>query len=451
MREKDFLRNPGRRWMFVPLAGKERCAMIRLIEALNYRCLRYVHQPLQDFQILIGPNASGKTTFLDVVAFLGDLLAKGLDDAITERSTNIQDLFFLRQGTRFELAVEMEVPPDRQLAQGDDQNWEQVRYEVAIGMNPEASQYEIFDEQVILISSKVRHGAKGTQRSLFPAPPAPPESIMHPRMVGDAKRRTVRKVHLGNDNYYAETASGKSKGGWAPSIRLGPRKSALANMPDDEANFPATTWMRDLLIDGTQKLMLNSLALRQSSRPGQGQLFKPDGSNLPWVIEKLRKDDPARFREWIEQLQTALPDIDDVMTAEFPDTRHRFLQIVYRGGLKVPSWTVSDGTLRMLALTLPAYLTSFEGVYLIEEPENGIHPMAMETVYQALRSVYNAQILLATHSPVILGCSEFAEVLCFKKDQEGATDVVLGTEHPALRAWQDSLTLSDLYASGVLG
>ena len=70
--------------------------MIRLVEALNFRCLRYIRQPLADFQILIGPNASGKTTFLDVVGFLGDLLSKGLDDAITERSKDIHDLFFYR-------------------------------------------------------------------------------------------------------------------------------------------------------------------------------------------------------------------------------------------------------------------------------------------------------------------------------------------------------------------
>ncbi|MFN4258579.1 MAG: hypothetical protein ACK4RK_04730 [Gemmataceae bacterium] len=36
--------------------------MLTLIEALNYRCLRYVHQPLGPFHILVGPNASGKTT-----------------------------------------------------------------------------------------------------------------------------------------------------------------------------------------------------------------------------------------------------------------------------------------------------------------------------------------------------------------------------------------------------
>lgn len=274
---------------------------------------------------------------------------------------------------------------------------------------------------------------------------------MHSKNVGKGKKRIVRKVFDGNDNFYSEIEPGKSKGGWAPSIRLGPRKSALANMPDDETKFPVSTWLRKLLINGTQKLMLNSLALRQSSRPGQGRLFKPDGSNLPWVIEGLHHDDESRYRLWIKQLQTALPDIEDVKTVELPETRHRFLQIVYRGGLKVPSWTASDGTLRMLALTLPAYLTQFEGIYLIEEPENGIHPMAMETVYQALKSVYSAQILLATHSPVILGCAELDEILCFKKDESGATDIVTGKDHPALREWRGSLKVSDLYASGVLG
>lgn len=43
------------------------------VEALGYRCLRYVAQDLGAFQILVGANASGKSTFLDVVGFLGDL------------------------------------------------------------------------------------------------------------------------------------------------------------------------------------------------------------------------------------------------------------------------------------------------------------------------------------------------------------------------------------------
>ena len=60
--------------------------MLTKIEALNYRALHYVSQPLEPFQILIGPNASGKTTFLDVIALLADIIpAPNLGDAIRQR------------------------------------------------------------------------------------------------------------------------------------------------------------------------------------------------------------------------------------------------------------------------------------------------------------------------------------------------------------------------------
>ena len=133
------------------------------------------------------------------------------------------------------------------------------------------------------------------------------------------------------------------------------------------------------------------------------------------------------------------------------DDRHCYLIICYNGGLEVPSWMASDGTLRLLALTLPAYLSGFEGVYLIEEPENGIHPRAVETMYQSLSSVYQAQVLLATHSPVILSTVDAKDVLCFAKTDQGATDIVRGTEHPALRKWKGETNLGTLFAAGVLG
>jgi predicted ATPase len=80
--------------------------MITLIEARNYRCLRYIHQPLGPFHVLVGPHASGKSTFLDVIAFLGKLVSDGLETAIFERTWNIKDLIWGRQGNGFELAIE---------------------------------------------------------------------------------------------------------------------------------------------------------------------------------------------------------------------------------------------------------------------------------------------------------------------------------------------------------
>jgi predicted ATPase len=112
---------------------------------------------------------------------------------------------------------------------------------------------------------------------------------------------------------------------------------------------------------------------------------------------------------------------------------------------------VSDGTLRLLALTLLAYLPDLSGIYLIEEPENGIHPRAVETVFQSVSSVYGAQVLLATHSPVILSMAAPTQVLCFARSREGATDIIRGSEHPRLKEWKGAVDLGSLFASGVLG
>ena len=119
--------------------------------------------------------------------------------------------------------------------------------------------------------------------------------------------------------------------------------------------------------------------------------------------------------------------------------------------MKVPSWLVSDGTLRLLALTLLAYIPKLEGIFLVEEPKNGIHPRAVEAVFQSLSSVYDARVLLATHSPVILSIAKAEEVLCFAKTSEGATDIVRGSEHPKLKEWRGETDLGTLFASGVLG
>lgn len=94
---------------------------------------------------------------------------------------------------------------------------------------------------------------------------------------------------------------------------------------------------------------------------------------------------------------------------------------------------VSDGTLRFLALSLPAFLPGYDKTYLIEEPENGIHPEAVEHLYAFLRSAVESQVLVTTHSPVILETAEPDRLLCFSKNREGASQIVSGEQHSALR------------------
>jgi energy-coupling factor transporter ATP-binding protein EcfA2 len=120
--------------------------MITRVEALNYRALRDVDVSLGAFEVLVGPNGSGKSTLLDVVALLGDVLRVGparaiLGDqrqGIPQRSPDPRRLCWMRQGDRFELALETRIPPSRKalLKNGD---YDRCRYEMVIGVGGEVS------------------------------------------------------------------------------------------------------------------------------------------------------------------------------------------------------------------------------------------------------------------------------------------------------------------------
>ena len=133
-----------------------------------------------------------------------------------------------------------------------------------------------------------------------------------------------------------------------------------------------------------------------------------------------------------------------------PEDKKRYSSLKYQNGVEVPHGSISDGTLRLLALTVLAYLPETSGIYLIEEPENGLHPMALETVYQSLTSFYEGQVLVTSHSPILLNLASPEQLLCFQKTAEGA-EVIRGDRHPALQDWKRDVSMSDLFAAGVLG
>jgi predicted ATPase len=422
--------------------------MIRLIETKNFRSLKFISQPLEDFHVLVGTNASGKTTFLDVVSFIADLVGHGVDYAITQRTRNFEDLTFAGKGGDIEFAIEMEIPEaQRKLLKG---KFDRIRYEVRLGLMESTMEHAIHEEKVVLLNAeKASKKSDGVLRLTFPEYAEEDKFLLNKTYIGGQYKQVIRKREGGNDNFYPESRE-DGGGGWIPSFKLGIKKSALGNLPADVTKFPVSSWLKNFLSDGVQMFILDSLNIRRASPPGQSLRFKTDGSNLPWVIEELKKNNMDAYQNWVVHLQTALPDVVEVLTVERSDDRHRYLKVRYSSGMEVPSWLVSDGTLRLLALTLPAYLPDFTGVYLIEEPENGIHPQAIEPVFQSLSSVYNAQILLATHSPVILSMVKVEQVLCFGKTPAGTTDIVKGTDHPQLKGWKGETNLNILFAAGVL-
>ena len=175
-------------------------AVISSVDALNYRCLRYVARSLKPFQVLVGPNASGKTTFLDVIGFLSDVVSKGLDHALTDRAPDARDLLFRGCGTGLELAIEAAVP-DHLREQSMAPDWNAVRYQVAVGFDDTDRQFELKAETLMLLHTDMR---ATKELDVFPWPPTPPESLQ--KTIGSDDRKVlINKVQGGTDNFYDET------------------------------------------------------------------------------------------------------------------------------------------------------------------------------------------------------------------------------------------------------
>jgi len=330
--------------------------MINLIEVKNFRSLKHISQKLNGFNVLVGANATGKTTFMDLIKFVADIVDNGIEKAVFDRVSNYDELTFGKQGGDIEFAIELRLPDEIISKLGYP--YSIIRYEIRIGLI-ETNEMGIKDEVAWLLPNDQSSQTKNTNlgRTLFPEYFTDPVKTVFNnngnKFTNKKYKRTLSKKLNGNDNFYVETSNNS---GWIPSFKLGIKKSALGNLPEDETRFPASTWLKKFLLEEVQLFILNSQIIKLSSPPAQKSGFKTDGSNLPWVIDSLKHKNPDSFRIWLEHIQTTLKDIVDIDTRVREDDRHRYIVVKYQNGIEVPSWLVSGGTLRLLALTIPAYI-----------------------------------------------------------------------------------------------
>ncbi|MDI6791440.1 MAG: AAA family ATPase [bacterium] len=423
--------------------------MIIKVEAVNYRCLKNISRPLDRFHVMAGPNGAGKSTFLEVLKVLGAFASDGLDSVWAESKANhLSELLFCGRGTSFQLAVELQSPPNlfAQLGRTNNAFKRCIRYEVEIGRETETETDEprILAENLWMMDKPTDLSRRHTvqQLSLFPSLSLPNRSLIH----GQSKtptgwRKVAAKSKKLNAYFRSETSD------WNFTLKNPPQRSALSTLPEDE-RFGLASWTKTTLTQKVQKLMLKSESMQRPCPPLKDRRFLPDGSTLPFVVHEL-KQNPKMFGAWLKQVQTILP-IRNIEVIKREEDKHSYLQVTYDSGLKVSSWHLSDGTLRMLALTLIPYIESEGDIYLIEEPENGVHPPAVEAIYKSLNSIYGGQALIATHSPVLVGLIDPNQLLCFSQTSDGEIDIVSGDQHPKLKNWQQDFRLAQLFASGIL-
>ncbi len=434
--------------------------MITRIEANRYRCFEKLAVDFNRYQVLVGRNGAGKSTLLDIPILIGEMLENrsiqktffGERDRLAPRASSAQDLVFSRKGDWFSLAVEVQLPAfladqlerkaseyfgKRELAarQHDPGRCAgHMRYE--LGFRISGGAVELSHEYLFLLPRN---------RKLLGDTP---EGLWGDVVELDADLARVI-IQRGSDNVsFIEPEVGRR--GKATPSNIPVNTPALSGAPLDLRLYAASDWLRNLLGRDILPVNLNLSAMRAPQRP-VGPDFKValDGTTLPWSVLGLEKK-PEVHQEWLDHISNALPFLKDVRGRTQEADNHAYLEVSYDTGYAVRSIGLSDGTLTLLALSILPFLDNVPAFVAVEEPENGIHPKAIEVILESLRVMERSQAWVTTHSPIVVAVTKPEDLLCLSLTKSAGVKVTRGSEHPTLKTWDGIPSLDVLFNAGVL-
>ena len=188
--------------------------------------------------------------------------------------------------------------------------------------------------------------------------------------------------------------------------------------------------------------------------PGRTDLPKggllEDASNLALVLNDLLNRPPVK-REILERLKTFYQSVEDVATAITTGEVQIFF---HEEGLQhpIPATRLSDGSLRYLCLLAVLCHPDPPPVVCIEEPEIGLHPDIIPKVAKLLvEASARSQVFVTTHSDILVDAlTDTPEAIVVCEKSEGATQLHR-LDKTELAPWLERYRLGELWTSGEIG
>lgn len=158
-----------------------------------------------------------------------------------------------------------------------------------------------------------------------------------------------------------------------------------------------------------QPLALDPAAMRELVPAEAEGPLQVDGGNLALVLDRIERDAPDAFTGLVADLAALVPGILGLRT-EFLESReqHDFAVEFSHTGWTAPA-SLSDGTLRAIALLAAYWDPEGRGLLPVEEIENGMHLAQVAELVRRLsrradwsQGIPARQLITTTHSPALL-------------------------------------------------
>lgn len=174
------------------------------------------------------------------------------------------------------------------------------------------------------------------------------------------------------------------------------------------------------------------------------------GENLVQILNRIKNNHSLQFEKIEKLLKNVNPNFKDI---NFDVLGSKFIVALREKNLTktVSVEHISDGTLRFLLLMSILFNPDRGCLVCIDEPEIGLHPDMINMIADSIKQAsINSQIIIATHSPLLLNSFNLEDCLIFDKNSKNESLIIHKTEDD-FPDWNDDFLVGQLWLSGKIG
>jgi len=162
-----------------------------------------------------------------------------------------------------------------------------------------------------------------------------------------------------------------------------------------------------------RRLQLELPRIRAPQAPSEASKLLESGANITSVLRKLRAQNGRGFEFVLAAMRRVIPGLEDISVEEVGGFLVlRFSQQLASGVAHFTASNMSEGALRALGIIVAAQTLSSSELLIVEEPEVAIHPGAAALLFEVLkRASQQGSVLVTTHSPELLDAAQDEELL----------------------------------------